>query len=33
MNQPFESSGRFGTAASGSTLQRNKVLRLSLIHI
>ena len=27
MNQPFESSGRFGTAASGSTLQRNKVLR------
>ena len=27
MNQPFESSGRFGTAAGGSTLQRNKVLR------
>ncbi len=27
MNQPFDTSGRFGTAASGSALQRNKVLR------
>jgi modulator of FtsH protease len=27
MNQPFETSGRFGTAASGLSLQRNKVLR------
>ncbi len=27
MNQPFDTSGRFGTATSGSALQRNKVLR------
>lgn len=27
MNQPFDTSGRFGSAASGSALQRNKVLR------
>jgi len=27
MNQPFETSGRFGAAASGLALQRNKVLR------
>jgi modulator of FtsH protease len=27
MNQPFDTSGRFGTAAAGSALQRNKVLR------
>ena len=27
MNQPIDTRGRFGTAASGSALQRNKVLR------
>ena len=27
MNQPFDTSGRFGTATTGSALQRNKVLR------
>jgi modulator of FtsH protease len=27
MNQPYETSDRFGTAVSGSVLQRNKVLR------